>query len=58
MTPLAVADEVVELVAFIAARRRLFVLTGAGVSTDSGIPGYRNDDGAWQRSARARRRGA
>jgi NAD-dependent SIR2 family protein deacetylase len=29
---------------------RLFVLTGAGISTDSGIPGYRNDDGRWQRS--------
>jgi len=28
---------------------RLFVLTGAGVSTDSGIPGYRDDDGQWQR---------
>jgi NAD-dependent SIR2 family protein deacetylase len=30
---------------------RLFVLTGAGVSTDSGIPGYRDDGGRWQRSA-------
>ena len=29
---------------------RLFVLSGAGVSTDSGIPGYRDDDGQWQRS--------
>ena len=28
---------------------RLFVLTGAGVSTDSGIPGYRDHDGQWQR---------
>ena len=28
---------------------RWFVLTGAGVSTDSGIPGYRDDDGQWQR---------
>ena len=27
----------------------MFVLTGAGVSTDSGIPGYRNDEGQWQR---------
>jgi NAD-dependent SIR2 family protein deacetylase len=31
--------------------RRLFVLSGAGVSTDSGIPGYRDDDGRWKRSA-------
>ena len=29
---------------------RLFVLTGAGMSTDSSIPGYRNADGVWQRS--------
>jgi NAD-dependent SIR2 family protein deacetylase len=28
---------------------RWFVLTGAGVSTDSGIPGYRDDAGQWQR---------
>ena len=28
---------------------RLFVLTGAGISTDSGIPGYRDDEGQWQR---------
>ena len=31
--------------------RRLFVLTGAGVSVDSGIPGYRDDNGDWNRSA-------
>jgi NAD-dependent SIR2 family protein deacetylase len=29
---------------------RLFVLSGAGISTDSGIPGYRDDDGQWKRS--------
>lgn len=29
---------------------RLFVLTGAGVSTDSGIPDYRDTDGEWKRS--------
>jgi NAD-dependent SIR2 family protein deacetylase len=28
---------------------RLFVLTGAGTSTSSGIPGYRNAEGNWQR---------
>ena len=30
---------------------RLFVLSGAGVSTDSGIPGYRDDEGRWMRQA-------
>ncbi|MBN3754535.1 NAD-dependent protein deacetylase [Paraburkholderia sp. Tr-20389] len=29
---------------------RLFVLTGAGISTDSGIPGYRDENGEWKRS--------
>lgn len=30
-------------------RERVFVLTGAGVSTGSGIPHYRGEDGQWQR---------
>ena len=29
--------------------RRVFVLTGAGCSTASGIPDYRDRDGAWKR---------
>jgi hypothetical protein len=34
---------------FVERRRRLFVLTGAGCSTNSGIPDYRDADGNWKR---------
>jgi NAD-dependent SIR2 family protein deacetylase len=36
---------------FAVRHRRLFVLTGAGCSTDSGIPDYRDADGNWKRPA-------
>jgi NAD-dependent SIR2 family protein deacetylase len=56
-----------ELAEFCARHPRLLVLTGAGCSTASGIPAYRNDRGEWQhpppvqfqdflRSQRVRRR--
>jgi NAD-dependent SIR2 family protein deacetylase len=35
---------------FVARHPRLFVLTGAGISIDSGIPGYRDEHGQWMRS--------
>lgn len=35
---------------FIGRHRRLFVLTGAGCSTPSGIPDYRDAEGRWKRS--------
>lgn len=35
---------------FVAAHERLFVLTGAGVSVGSGIPGYRDLNGDWMRA--------
>jgi NAD-dependent SIR2 family protein deacetylase len=38
-----------ELVEFVERHPRLFVLTGAGCSTDSGIPDYRDADGEWRR---------
>jgi NAD-dependent SIR2 family protein deacetylase len=34
---------------WIADRRRVFVLTGAGCSTASGIPDYRDENGEWKR---------
>ena len=36
------------LAGFLAGARRLFVLTGAGCSTESGIPDYRDADGGWK----------
>lgn len=41
-TPDALAD-------FAARHPRLFVLTGAGCSTESGIPDYRDSNGDWKR---------
>jgi NAD-dependent SIR2 family protein deacetylase len=38
-----------ELAQFVRAHPRLQVLTGAGVSTSSGIPDYRDTAGAWKR---------
>ncbi|NUO76992.1 MAG: NAD-dependent protein deacetylase [Lysobacter sp.] len=44
--PLAAADALRD---WLASHRRVFVLTGAGISTASGIPHYRGEDGQWQR---------
>jgi len=43
------ATEFDALLALLARSRRLLVLTGAGCSTESGIPDYRDADGAWKR---------
>jgi NAD-dependent SIR2 family protein deacetylase len=43
--------DVADLRRFVARHRRLFVLTGAGCSTESGIPDYRDVDGGWKRQA-------
>ncbi|HXK57798.1 MAG TPA: Sir2 family NAD-dependent protein deacetylase, partial [Gammaproteobacteria bacterium] len=42
------SDSLNRLALFVREHPRLFVLTGAGVSTESGIPGYRDEDGAWR----------
>jgi NAD-dependent SIR2 family protein deacetylase len=41
-------DELHRLRELLARHPRWFVLTGAGISTDSGIPGYRDESGAWR----------
>ena len=41
-------QDVASLRAFIGRYRRLFVLTGAGISTGSGIPDYRDRAGGWK----------
>ena len=42
-------DELEDLHRWIAKHRRVFVLTGAGCSTASGIPDYRDERGEWKR---------
>jgi NAD-dependent SIR2 family protein deacetylase len=39
-----------QLQGFIDRHRRIFVLTGAGCSTNSGIPDYRDAEGQWKRA--------
>lgn len=51
-TPIAAhePEQAGELLAeFIKRHPRLVILTGAGVSTDSGIPDYRDGEGSWKR---------
>lgn len=42
------AQDVERLTDFLSQHRRLFVLTGAGLSTGSGIPDYRDREGGWK----------
>ena len=48
--PAATAATIDDLVAFVRRHPTLFVLTGAGCSTESGIPDYRDAAGEWKRA--------
>lgn len=43
-------QDLTALLEFIQNRSQIMVITGAGISADSGIPTYRDDAGQWQRS--------
>lgn len=45
--------ELDEVAAWMASSRKTVVLTGAGISTESGIPDFRGPDGIWTRDPRA-----
>jgi len=47
----AAADETKRLAALLAEARRAVVFTGAGISTESGIPDFRSPGGIWTRMA-------
>ena len=44
-------QEIAELARAIAEARRAVVFTGAGISTESGIPDFRSPGGIWTRMA-------
>jgi len=46
--PIVLSDALAQ---FVASRERLLVITGAGISTPSGIGDYRDADGKWKRAA-------
>lgn len=55
MVPDPAAEAVARAAELVGAARRIAVLTGAGISTDSGIPDYRGPNGLWTRNPEAAR---
>jgi NAD-dependent deacetylase len=47
------AENIAKVARWITAARRIVVLTGAGISTDSGIPDFRGPKGVWTRNPAA-----
>jgi NAD-dependent deacetylase len=47
---MALDEQVERAAAMVAAARRIVVLTGAGISTDSGIPDFRGPNGVWTKN--------
>lgn len=48
-----VAERVAGIAAWLRGARRIVVLTGAGISTESGIPDFRGPNGVWTRNPEA-----
>ncbi len=51
VSPAASPGAVADLIAMLLPARRIVAFTGAGISTESGIPDYRGPGGVWERKA-------
>ncbi|MFK8022914.1 MAG: NAD-dependent deacetylase [Ilumatobacter sp.] len=49
----SIADIIAEAAEAVRTARRIVVLTGAGISTDSGIPDFRGPNGVWTKNPKA-----
>ena len=52
---MSVQDPIAEAAELVAAAQRIVVLTGAGISTDSGIADFRGPNGLWTKNPKAER---